>query len=883
MAKILGLRLKNFEIINTAMGKREVELDFSKSDDLICVLMGKMGSGKTALLSHLQPFATVGTLDLRNGQSLIIPNENGEKVFVIEINGDIFTVEHKYTWKKDSHHISSFIQKNGEELNPNGNQTSFKELVEIHMGITMSYLTIIRLGANVKNLIELSSLERKSYISEMLKEAEFYNLFYKIMKDENRMINSKIGMLGNKLRDLSSEKVEDFKDALIHNEKLLQTLERDKNKWNTEFYSNNATIETTLKGKSFDDYTLLLNEYERQQSILNSEILSIKDEIESLSGKYTTETLNLAIIEATSKKNSAKDNNLILEAQYESNNKILNKLLENKSIVQNSTHIDEMQKAYDLLLTNVSEYEVELKDFNCPWNTTMIKTLMSDVSTVCSLLLEIFEFGSDSIKHIFNSDSSVIKMADKKIEKLNRKKFFLQNDITNIKYAETYKANIPLYIPPFCGKEQHESCPFYRTHPSRVKAREQKEKQAEVQELKNKIEVCDAEISRYMDYPILYNKMSLLKRLWEDVTSKLKKLGILKENSLYKVLTIMDNREWYDNNLLNLYLEKCEKREKYYELTEKIQSMKAELDSLNKYDLSSITEKINFYESNLSEIKSTIRNNERIVDEMNAELDRLNDYYLKLSKIDSMKVVIADKTKVRDDISSKILEMKSNILSLQSALSNRDNAKKELANIQFQLNEVQSKTEKLKTILNDIDYCMDEYNESLKEQKWIKTLLDATSNKEGIPLIFVKMFMERTRESINEMISEVFKDDIEIQEFIIEENKFEIPYIKNGVLISDIKYMSQGERSIINIALSFALMELQMCNYNIPLLDEVDGPLYKDDRAKFFAILFKYCKKNYIQQCFLISHNNMADGFPCTVLLTSDENVDSKVNKVIQV
>ena len=65
-----------------------------------------------------------------------------------------------------------------------------------------------------------------------------------------------------------------------------------------------------------------------------------------------------------------------------------------------------------------------------------------------------------------------------------------------------------------------------------------------------------------------------------------------------------------------------------------------------------------------------------------------------------------------------------------------------------------------------------------------------------------------------------------------------------------------------------------MTKFNIPLLDEVDGPLYKDDRAKFIDILFRQIHAINAEQVFLITHNNTFDGYPVNVIMTTDEVVD---------
>ena len=73
----------------------------------------------------------------------------------------------------------------------------------------------------------------------------------------------------------------------------------------------------------------------------------------------------------------------------------------------------------------------------------------------------------------------------------------------------------------------------------------------------------------------------------------------------------------------------------------------------------------------------------------------------------------------------------------------------------------------------------------------------------------------------------------------------------------------------------FPLTDMLTVKWNIPLLDEPDGPLYKSDRSKFLSILFKHINIIKSEQVFIISHNNTFDGYPVNVLMTTDEIIDN--------
>jgi DNA repair exonuclease SbcCD ATPase subunit len=191
--------------------------------------------------------------------------------------------------------------------------------------------------------------------------------------------------------------------------------------------------------------------------------------------------------------------------------------------------------------------------------------------------------------------------------------------------------------------------------------------------------------------------------------------------------------------------------------------------------------------------------------------------------------------------------------------------------------------------IDDIENSRALYDNLLKKQAIISHLCDATSPSKGIPLIFVKVFLNDCVDIINELISMVFDDTIVIKEFHITEKEFLIPYYKNGREIHDVKSASQGEKAIISLALSFALMRKGILDkhigngYNILLLDEIDGALYSEDRQKFLMILAQQMKAINAEQVFLITHNNSFDGYPVNIIMTTPETIDNKETPVLYV
>ena len=79
-----------------------------------------------------------------------------------------------------------------------------------------------------------------------------------------------------------------------------------------------------------------------------------------------------------------------------------------------------------------------------------------------------------------------------------------------------------------------------------------------------------------------------------------------------------------------------------------------------------------------------------------------------------------------------------------------------------------------------------------------------------------------------------------------------IPYRTKGVSVRDIRYASQAESSVATLAISFAMLEQFTYTYNIILLDEVDGPMYKGNKERFFAALEGMLSRIHSEQAFII-------------------------------
>ena len=93
-------------------------------------------------------------------------------------------------------------------------------------------------------------------------------------------------------------------------------------------------------------------------------------------------------------------------------------------------------------------------------------------------------------------------------------------------------------------------------------------------------------------------------------------------------------------------------------------------------------------------------------------------------------------------------------------------------------------------------------------------------------------------------------------------------------MIKDVTKASQGQRSLFSIAIAFAFSENLDIKYNIPLLDEVDAPLHKNEHMKFLSMVLKHMRRRNSEQLFLITHNSALENIPVNYICTTPEDIN---------
>ena len=860
---IRELILKNFAGIHATMKTNYLRIDFSKRKNKICLISGPNGKGKTVLLSQLNPFATLGNLDVRDNLPLIIPKKEGYKKIVIIDNENEYNIEHFYTPSKDSHTVKSYVKKNGEELNINGNVTSFKEIISYELELEQDYMKLIRLGNNVVNLISLKSTDRKTFMSKLLDDANIYLSYYKKINADCLSLKTLMNHASDKLKNLPSDDVYTIKEMLETRKEKQTDLEKNL---------------TKLKG---------------DLSVIDYNIREIGD-LEDITDRN----------KSSSKK---------LEKLY----KVLDKKnLSDMTYEQACDEEKNLMKSYQEALSTLERYKERFSTIN-----NSLDEALNNLRS-CEAALSKIESESDieSLQNIIYRLKNEVKAEKEKFEKYGEITY-TKEDIEKIIVFFKEKQEILNTTYEF-GREPIEKVVELMKKGSSVEEYiayhiaeiEKQEDSIDAKRFARKI------VRKYKSIVPKCDKISCkMFQIWDEIES-------LAESS---DSNIDNGREFYTFmnlayiNIKNVILSIADNKELFLKIPKFIQEM-VRMDNLYSkivnteiiYDYKALTTELSFItdydnflkkQEELKEAKEELKNIQTnssypyLIDmKMNLD-DKISEY---IKTCDSLRVRIKEET----DKVSYLKENLESMTEIKDTIKNKESIEKEYAEtkeklelvvtyrdnrskLKSQIDYLEAELQKETNYVRDLEISYNDCKNLTKELKKLKSkyedfniLKESLSSKDGIPLLFIKLYLQNAKKTINELLDEVYGGSMYVSDFVITANEFNIPFVKDDIEVSDIRYASQGESSFFSIALSFAISYQSMSKYNIMLLDELDSVLDESRRQSFIAIIEKQMEKIEAEQIFAISHNNMFSMYPIDLISVVDKATGyGKLTNVIEI
>lgn len=848
--KILYLKLTNFINIVTAFNTETIEIDFSKSNNNVVLLTGPNGSGKTSILSCLHPFPTNGNMDVRSDNPIIVPRENGYKEIHISDGDDLYVIQHFYTRNGDKHIIKSYIQKNGVELNENGNVTSFKEIVERELGLEQDYMKLTRLGSNVTNFIDMKRQERKNFTGKIISEADIYLSYHKkIMADKNK-VNIQINHTSDLIRRLQVDDLGELKKAQKSLQHQIEDLTAKIEKANSELsvlqYQLNDCGDIPAMRERIQEKEKELKHIQKALARASE----IKISISTL--KSMIEEAKIAILKAK----SSLDTNVITRTgilnQLDSIAHEIDSIRREISRIEDDQNVKDMEANIELLRETIRRRAKEsgISGYVRPCSKAEMEDLIKMLDKCMDILLSTYELGKGPIQKavsFFHTKTDIEKYTRENREKIKRNKM---QSLCEQVYAEISK-DIGLLGPDCKNPSGCRVYDFYQR----------------IYEYATQAPDKVIEDETFLAYTkMAYNNIQTVLKYLRDYHDIFEKMPeCIKDQFLMStVLTHICNMEWiYDKDIIFHELGLITDDELQDADLEELSRQKAMLAQYKKansnieYFQSKLEELINSRTTlmgQLDEVKETINSLNREIEEKEASVSDYEDMVVAMEH--------------EDEVETEFNDLKSK-LTLASQLSLQIREKTSI------LNDLQFRKNKMSKTHQDNEFRIENYKRYKKDLDELSSkftdleyLARALSSREGIPLIFIQAYLKDIKDIANQLLDVVYDGGLHLEDFEITADEFGIPYSTKGTTVKDVIYASQGERSFISLALSFALTYKSISKYNIMLLDEIDATLDISNREKFLHVLEMQIDMIHAEQVFVISHNDMFNAYPVDIVDT---------------
>ena len=904
------LRLKNYIGVKNGLHKNEVEIKFNIKNK-ITLFLGANGSGKSTIIHSLHPFS----FGEEDKPSIIISGVEGEKEIHYVHNNNKYIIIHSYTPSKTGHNVKSYIRKasidseNYSELNPNGNVTPFLEIVERELGISILYLRLSRLAINSNNIVNMTTAERKKYFNDIQPTLEKIN-------ETHKKLSEKVKVYKNLILKVSSN-IDAIKDV-PELQSRIKVIDNELNNYKT--LKENLAEETHKESYKWEEYSRKLN-------TMGLSINFLPEEIDKL-----REAVQVANIQMTRLKSVLKNNGIDIENSETDLNKVLDifrtKISEynnaqdsiNKDTEENNIKIGEINASlnmkiedlenksskrnniisnneYNGLLNKKEELENSIKVNESKVQSSEFK----DINNITSFEANNASINLKSISANVNNLSTnyaptivtkaIEKMNDDVIKEMNIMRAEMNDDIYNknqLQYTldmsmktKDEQSKVLEKKPKDCNNS---TCPFINIEKDKLITKEYLDnlgkqiKEYEVK-IKEKERLCEElyEISNakkiilhILDY--IENNSTYIDKVYPNnfITNIDKFIDRLK-NNLYSI-------EW-DNSELVEYLTIKEMLEK------------------DKKDLEFINSKLNTYVVQMEYVEELDKDISKLNDEITQARSKYNEL-LKKNESNAYRLIEIDKRKEAYNTlieacsnynanKTHIEEVKNKLSILEEIYEYKFEMEKAKMKRMKSLNSIDYNTEQLNDEKLDIEVNMRKLEEYKKEKEELEDnynklllLKDVTSPNKGIPLVFIDIYMKRARTLANKLLQEILTDEYELLPFVINDKEFNIPCKKlNGVVNTDVKTMSMGEKAIISLILSVSLFAQGTTDYNIITIDEMDGPLDFNNKRKFLGVLENIMSIFDMEQVFVISHNNAFESYETNfILLNGAPKVKSSEN-----
>lgn len=895
--RITRLMLKNYAPFYESMGIKLFEFDRTNSKNNLVLILGANGAGKSFLMSELSPEPTehvAGRITNR-----YIEGEEGRKeiTFIVSNKDNVDTDKYLCTmiYSADRRKtICYFTHTNlltgkEEELNPNGNVSSYMDLCKKYLGYDKNYKNIGYLSEDVKNLVSMSFTERQQLISNWLPNTSAFLSAAKIAQKKRNQVQKEIEGL---LKDIAKISTGDIEKELSSEEEKIQ-IKRVKLEKVKDGLSKSGLILSILDKYKKEDFVVSKNKYLEEVKIYNSELLKNKETFNKYSSYIKDSKGQERLLEDIHRLDIEREQLVNNEKNYNDELIRLTSDIENMSIKEDSSSsnynlvsvtetIDRNKNDLSNVESDIANCQKENEDYeefteykseykiasSATINALMSIALISNkISTMC---------GNYEFKAIFDSQTG--KDVESIIDNLKKTNIEYNNQINNletkIRESEQQSVDFSYFknsIPSNCNEK---TCSLVKLLLERARDNSSNimiTTSNEINKIKEKIEENNKDIEEYQK-----TRQNLQNALYDmvQVTDTLKTLDD-KTYNLPKSLRDEINSPIAYNVLVktSLLLEEAKKYDEYVSLLEKKKNI---LDSIEK--LENISSLLTMSEESKRILQSSINRRKEISELLKATSEQLVKINTEKENLTSLKDKIES---LREEL-KKLIDKRNNLIHIKEGLLNQNKyiynkiqieyCVKKLRDLEFSLNkdisEIQSKIESYKTQITSVEVLKNR-KVNLDMKKELYSLTYQIWSAEGYPSLLINDFLDEVKDCTNKDLDTSWGGMLNVDKFNLDATSLKVPVLRGNTVLNDVSECSKAEKATLDLALSFGILEVSTKDelYNIVKIDEKDSGMDSTRRQTFLDILQERLTNFNCKNAFCITHSNCFDNVEADVIL----------------
>jgi energy-coupling factor transporter ATP-binding protein EcfA2 len=299
MVNMTYFRLENSSIFYNNFNLSVFEFDRRKSKNNLVLIVGKNGSGKSALATELSPFPNELT---RGATERFVEGTDGRKVLEFQNENSSWLCEIIYPAGKGTQcFIKKTDRKTGttQELNENGNVRSYLECLEKEFGLSKNYTNVGYFSEEVLNVVNMTPTVRNSLISSFLPDTAEPIDAFKVVQRKYNQVRKECDNLEDDIKKIVINEyqieLEQAEINLVSKEKRLIYVREKLSEGRLYQNQNRAVTKGAVRMeidkflydvKKFNENTAELtelirstNDYSGREKRLDEDILSVRDKM----------------------------------------------------------------------------------------------------------------------------------------------------------------------------------------------------------------------------------------------------------------------------------------------------------------------------------------------------------------------------------------------------------------------------------------------------------------------------------------------------------------------------------------------------------------------------------------------------------------------------